>query len=174
MRSSDLRAFWIKIWARGRVSFGSNPHIEAGAKFDMSWGGTATIGERLSLKRGAIICPAGGRIVIGDNLSLNPYSILYGHGGLTIGNDVRIAAGTVIIPSNHNFESREKPITQQGLSRQGITIEDDVWIGANVTVLDGSYISKGCVIAAGAVVRGETEAYGIYGGVPAKLIKFRP
>lgn len=120
-----------------------------------------------------MLIPYGGEITIGNDFSLNPYSVLYGQGGLKIGNDVRIAAGCVIIPSNHIFSDVSKPIRLQKLSKLGITIEDDVWLGANVTVLDGAHISTGCVIAAGAVVRGKTEPYGIYGGVPAKLIKIR-
>lgn len=54
-----------------------------------------------------------------------------------------------------------------------ILVDDGVWIGANVTVLSGAHIAEGCVIAAGAVVTGDTIPYGIYGGVPAKLIRMR-
>lgn len=120
-----------------------------------------------------MVIPYGGNITIGNDFSLNPYSVLYGQGNLTIGNDVRIAAGCVIIPSNHIFADPRKPIRLQKISKLGIRIEDDVWIGANVTVLDGAHISRGCVIAAGAVVRGKTIPNGIYAGVPAKLIKIR-
>lgn len=120
-----------------------------------------------------MVVPYGGDIVIGNDFSLNPYSVLYGQGNLTIGNDVRIAAGCVIIPSNHIFADREKPIRLQKISKLGIVIEDDVWIGANVTVLDGAHIARGCIIAGGAVLRGKTEPFGIYGGVPAKLIGVR-
>lgn len=114
-----------------------------------------------------------GDISIGNNCTINPYAVLYGHGGLKIGNWVRIAAHVVIIPSNHNFADADKPIGRQGIVQRGVTIEDDVWIGANVTVLDGAHISTGCVIAAGAVVRGKTVPFGVYGGVPAKLLKMR-
>jgi acetyltransferase-like isoleucine patch superfamily enzyme len=115
----------------------------------------------------------GGYIIIGNNCSVNPYTILYGHGGLTIGNWVRIAAHTTMIPANHIFADRSQPISKQGLTRQGIVIEDDVWVGANATVLDGAHISAGCVIAAGAVVKGRTEPFGVYAGVPARLIGMR-
>ena len=52
-------------------------------------------------------------------------------------------------------------------------IEDDVWIGANCTILDGVRIAKGCIIGAGSVVSKSTEPFGIYAGVPARLIKKR-
>ena len=52
-------------------------------------------------------------------------------------------------------------------------IEEDVWIGANVTLLKNAHISKACVIGACSVVTKKTEPYGIYVGNPAKLIKYR-
>ncbi|WP_417806940.1 acyltransferase [Thioclava sp.] len=52
-------------------------------------------------------------------------------------------------------------------------IEDDVWIGANCTILDDVRLAKGCVIGAGSVVSKSTEPFGIYGGVPARLIRLR-
>ena len=92
---------------------------------------------------------------------------------VTIGNGVRIAAQVCIISANHNFNSRNKYIYEQGITKKGIFIEDDVWVAAGVQILDGVNIQRGCVIAAGAVVTESTESYGIYGGVPAKLIKYR-
>lgn len=94
-------------------------------------------------------------------------------GGVKIGNGVRIAAHCVIVPSNHIYSDPNEYIYKQGMSCKGITIEDDVWIGAGVKVLDGITIAKGCVIGANAVVSKSTEPYGIYVGVPAKKIKSR-
>ena len=56
---------------------------------------------------------------------------------------------------------------------ENIVIENDVWIGANVTVLDGIVISNGAVVAAGSVVTKDVPPYAIVGGVPAKIIKYR-
>lgn len=114
-----------------------------------------------------------GSIELGNNVSVNPHSMIYGQGGLKIGNDVRIAAHVVIIPANHNFDGRDLPIRKQGMTKKGVIIEDDVWLGTGVKVLDGVTIAKGCVIAAGAVVTKSTEPYGVYAGVPAKKIKSR-
>ena len=99
--------------------------------------------------------------------------MVYGQGGLIIGNGVRIATQSTILPSNHIFNRKDVMIFEQGLSKQGIVIEDDVWIGAGVKVLDGVIIKKGCVIGANAVVNKSTEEYGIYVGVPAHLIRKR-
>ena len=115
----------------------------------------------------------GGKIELGNDVTVNPYSILYGHGGLKIGNGVRIAAHCVLIPSNHNFSDSEMPIFEQGETSKGIVIGNDVWLGAGVRVLDGVQIADGCVVAAGAVLTKSTEAFGIYAGVPAKKISSR-
>lgn len=57
--------------------------------------------------------------------------------------------------------------------QQKITIGSDVWVGTNVIVLDGVSIGDGAIIAAGAVVTSDVPAYGICGGVPARLLRYR-
>lgn len=156
-----------------------NLHIHTSVKvmesvtFDTRFGGSITIGENSELMQGVLIMTYGGTIEIGARCSINPYSILYGHGNLKIGNDVLIAAHTVIIPANHNFTDSNSPINSQGLTTKGITIEDDVWIGAGCKILDGVSIGKGAIIAAGAVVNKNVPSYTIVGGVPAKELKKR-
>lgn len=86
---------------------------------------------------------------------------------------MRIAAHCTIVPSNHIYTNSNEFIYKQGLSRQGIIIEDDVWIGSGVRVLDGVIIRKGCVIGANAVITRSTDEYGVYVGVPARKIKSR-
>lgn len=115
----------------------------------------------------------GGRIELGLKNSVNPFCVLYGYGGLKTGEYVRIATHTVIIPANHVFDDPETPITRQGLSKKGITIGNDVWIGCNCSILDGVHIADGCVIAAGSVVNRNVQANSVVGGVPAKLLKIR-
>jgi acetyltransferase-like isoleucine patch superfamily enzyme len=126
-----------------------------------------------SLDDYAMVLTYGGDIVIGDNCSINSFSIAYGHGGLTIGNGVRIAAQTVIIPCNHNYIDPDKFIYQQGVTKLGITIKDDVWIAAGAKILDGVTIGKGAVVASGAVVTENVPDYAVVAGIPAKLIKYR-
>ncbi len=166
------RAAYFTLTGLGKIRIGAGSSV--GRHVILSGrGGNITIGQNTKILQGAILDARGGHITIGDNCSVNPYTILYGKGGLTIGNWVRIAAHCVIVPANHNISDLTRPISRQGSTAVGITIADDVWIGANVTVLDGAVISSGCVIAAGAVVRGDTVANGVYAGVPAKLIKIR-
>ena len=56
---------------------------------------------------------------------------------------------------------------------QEVVVEQDVWIGCNVTLLSGVTVGRGCTIAAGAVVAKSTPPYAVIGGVPAKFIKFK-
>ncbi len=114
-----------------------------------------------------------GKIRLGQNCSVNPFCVLYGLGGLDIGDNVRIATHTVIVPANHIFDDPSVPITKQKLSKQGVVIEDDVWVGAGVTILDGCRIGKGAVVAAGAVVNKDVKPFAVVGGVPCKVIKMR-
>jgi acetyltransferase-like isoleucine patch superfamily enzyme len=79
----------------------------------------------------------------------------------------------VIVPSNHVFSDPDITIKDQGLTQIGITIEEDVWIGAGVRVLDGVVLGRGCVVAAGAVVTKSVAPRIVVGGVPAKQISTR-
>ncbi len=123
------------------------------------------------------IKPAGGSgdVRIGAGSFINSGCVLYSGHGITIGNDVLVAANCTFAASNHAIDDMDRIIRDQGVmpSRGGIVIEDNVWIGANCVLLDGSYIETGCVVAAGAVVRGRLTKNHIYGGVPARPLRPR-
>ena len=135
--------------------------------------GIITIGERCRILPGAIVAASEGRIELGNNVSVNPYTILYGYGGLRIGDNTRIAAHTVIVASNHRFSDPDNPIDTQGIVGEGVDIGDDVWIGTGVRILDGVKIGRGAVIGAGAVVTKDIAPYNIAAGVPARKIGSR-
>ena len=113
-----------------------------------------------------------GDIIIGENCYINPHATIYSGSGVRMGNYVLIGPGCVIAPANHAFDRTDIPIRHQGFlpSRGGVVIEDDVWIGANSTLLDGTYIGHGAIVAAGSVVNGRIEPLTIVGGIPAKKI----
>lgn len=140
----------------------------------------STRGTRITIDDGAHIDsfvkikPAGGLgdVHIGKNTYINSGVVIYTGNGLTIGNNVLIAANCTFAPVNHAFKDRSVKIVDQRFqpSRGGILIEDDVWIGANSVVLDGAVIRQGCVIGASSLVRGVLEPYGIYAGIPVSKI----
>lgn len=115
----------------------------------------------------------GGDIRIGDNCSVNPFAVVYGHGGVRIGNGVRIATHVVIIPANHTPSSGKQPIRQAPVTARGIDVEDDVWIGAGARILDGVRIGRNAVIGAGSVVTRSVPADATVAGVPARVIRQR-
>lgn len=173
IRRRARRLYTLARAALAGVTTGPGAIVMPGAVVSREHGGTIDIGARSTIHAGAMLLSYGGFIRLGERCSVNPYSVLYGHGGLVVGNDVRIAAHCVVIPANHGFALDAGPIARQPLTRRGIHIGNDVWLGAGVRVLDGSVIGDGCVVAAGAVVRGELEPYGIYGGVPARRLGWR-
>lgn len=167
---------WIKKITQRKVkTLFINPSVKIypNVVLNTEFGGTISIGGKSELLYGVILMTYGGNIKIGQKCSINPYTILYGHGNLTIGNNVLIAGHTLIIPANHIFSDIDKTINSQGLTMKGITIEDDVWIGSGCRILDGVTIGKGAIVAAGAVVNKNVESNTIVGGVPAKFIKNR-
>jgi acetyltransferase-like isoleucine patch superfamily enzyme len=173
LRRRARRLYTIVYAALAGARTGKNAIVMRGAVLDCEQGGTIDIGPRTVIHRGAMLLPYGGFIRMGKRCSVNPYSVLYGHGGLVIGDHVRIAAHCVIVPANHGIALDGGLIADQPLSRRGIKIGNDVWIGAGARVLDGAVIGDGCVVAAGAVVRGTLEPDGIYAGVPARLVRHR-
>ncbi len=114
-----------------------------------------------------------GWIRAGKNLGVSNFSFLAGQGGLLIGDNVRIGPHVVIYASNHIFNNPHIPIVEQGMSCKGITIEDNIWIGAGAIILDGVRIGEGSVIGAGAVVTKDIPPRSIVAGVPARIIKKR-
>jgi acetyltransferase-like isoleucine patch superfamily enzyme len=131
------------------------------------------IGNNTVINDYCMLLTYGGYIKIGEFCNINPFSILYGHGGLTIGNNVLIAAQTVMIPANHGFLRRDIPIMSQPHTLEGIAIEDDVWIGTGVKILDGCTVGTGTIIGAGTVLTKSVPPYSIVAGVPGKVIRER-
>lgn len=123
------------------------------------------------------IKPTGGMgdVIIGAHTYINSGCVLYSGNGIEIGDHVAIAANCTLAPVNHAYMDREKFISSQGFltSKGGIHIENDVWIGANCVILDGAILRCGVVVAAGSIVRGELEAFGIYAGTPLQCKGYR-
>jgi len=138
-----------------------------------SFGGRIVVSGGVTISDGVIIATYGGSIEIEANVYIGPYCVLYGHGGLVVGRNTMIGAHTVIVPANHGFARLDVPMNLQPLTREGITIGEDVWIGAGCKVLDGVRIGPGTVIGAGSVVTRDIDAYSVALGVPAAVVRSR-
>lgn len=161
----------LKATLRG-AKLGKGTRFSWGARIVTSKQSKVHFGRNCKVLGGAIISPhPNGIIVFGDNCSINPYCVIYGHGGLRVGDNVRIAAHVTIIPANHTYEFKNGEMVHSNLSRKGIIIGNNVWIGSGARILDGVEITANTIIGAGAVVTRSVEVPGVYGGVPAKLIK---
>lgn len=132
------------------------------------------VAERLRVAEHTTVaagCVIRGDVEIGAHCSLNAGAATIGR--VRIGNLVRIAAYAVLVGENHGFDDLEVPIAAQPLRSEGVVIEDDVWIGANVTVVDGVTVGAHSVVAAGAVVTRDVAPWTVVAGVPARPIKDR-
>ena len=135
------------------------------------------IGEDSIVMHGAVLhvynfrgLPNAG-IKIGRDSLIGEYSIIRGQGGVTIGDRVFTSPFTQIIAVNHIFDDPKRPFTDQGITAEGIVIEDDCWLGAGAVITDGITVGKGSVVAAGAVVTKDVPPHSVVAGVPAKVIK---
>jgi acetyltransferase-like isoleucine patch superfamily enzyme len=118
-------------------------------------------------------CYGTGKVLIKNNCSIGEYSIIHAGSSVTIGNNVVTGAFCYINDTNHDFTDITVPIINQGWKAKPIKIEDNVWIGANVTILDGICIGRDSVIGAGSVVTKDVEPFTVVAGVPAKKLYSR-
>ena len=127
--------------------------------------------EPSSIRSIIAACPRGNRNR--QKLFFGEYTCIRGQGGVKIGDGVYTGTQVQIAAVNHVYADPDKFIKDQGITAEGITIEDDVWLGSNVVVVDGVTIGKGCIVGAGAVVTKDLPPYSVAVGVPAKVVKDR-
>jgi acetyltransferase-like isoleucine patch superfamily enzyme len=164
------RLYWN---AHHNTAIPRDARIATTCRLELETGGSIRMGRSCQLTNFAIISPYGGRVSLGDRVYIGHHSIIYGHGGVTIGDDTMVAAHVVIVAMSHAYSDVETPIAQQPITKKGIKIGRDCWIGAGVKILDGVEIGDGCVVGAGAVVTRSIPALSISVGVPAKKIQMR-
>jgi len=132
------------------------------------------MGKNVRIECSGSLQQLGKGIKVGNNVGLGADNFFGCAAGIEIGDDTIIGNYVSFHAENHNYNDITIPIRLQGCSRQGIKVGKNCWIGAKATILDGVQIGEGCIIAAGALVTaGKYDCNGIYGGVPAKLIKKR-
>ena len=145
------------VMKQALASCGKGVHIAEGC--DIKGIENITIDHGSSVGRGAVLWTTGAKIVIGQKVMFGPnVTVITGnHRTDFVGKFMADVTGKEKKPEND----------------ETVVICDDVWVGANATVLKGVTIAEGCVISAGAVLTKSTQPYGIYAGVPAVRIKDR-
>jgi len=165
-----------------RLRFAGNVTLGAGAYLDESvylhaCPGGISIGRNSLVMHGSVLhvynfrdLPNAG-IWIGDDSLVGELNVIRGQGGIRIGNRVYTSPMVQLVAVNHVFDDPTRPFVDQGITAQGITVEDDVWIGSGAVVTDGVTIGRGAVVAAGAVVTRDVPPYTVVGGVPARVLR---
>lgn len=166
----------VRLRFASNIRLGYGSYLDEGVYIHASKDGVV-IGENTLIMHGAVLhvynfrnLPHAG-IRIGDNSMIGEYSVIRGQGGVTIGDRVYTSPMVQIIAVNHVFDDPERPFIEQGITAEGIVIEDDVWLGSAAVVTDGVHIGKGAIVAAGAVVTKDVPAHTVVAGVPATVIR---
>jgi len=110
-------------------------------------------------------------IRIGQGSLIGEYNVIRGQGGVTIGDRVYTSPLVQMVAVDHVLANPDRPFVEQGITAQGIVVEDDVWIGSGAIITDGVCVGRGSVIAAGAVVTHDVPPHTLAGGVPARPLR---
>ena len=110
-------------------------------------------------------------IWVGQGSLIGEYNVIRGQGGVTIGDRVYFAPLVQVLAVNHVYDDPDRPFVEQGITAQGIVIEDDVWVGAGAIITDGVRVGKGAVVGAGAMVTEDVPPHTVVAGVPARVVE---
>lgn len=170
MNQRDARPRWyIRILAPFYQHRGRGSKIYSSVRMDTPPYRNFSLGKRSVIESFCCINNAVGDIVIGDDTRIGIHNTIIGP--VTIGSHVNLAQGVVVTALNHNFKDTSHLISEQGIITNQVTINDDVWIGANTVILPGVTIGKHVVVAAGAVVTKDVPDNCVVGGIPARILK---
>ncbi len=162
-----------RLWLRALRPFYTHCRwssiIRRSARMDVVPFNRFELGSRSVVESFACINNMVGDVVIGDNTRIGLGNTIIGP--VRIGNHVNLAQNIVVTALNHNFSEPDKPIDSQGVSTRPVVIGDDVWIGANCTILPGVTIGNHVVVAAGSVVTHDVPDHSLCLGSPARVVK---
>lgn len=170
MNQVETRPRWfVRLLAPIYQHRGKHSVIHRSARMDTPPYRIFSLGDYSVIESFACINNAVGDVMIGSHTRIGLHNTIIGP--VEIGSHVNLAQGITVTALNHNFDDTQKRIDEQGVSTIPVTIEDDVWIGANAVILPGVTIGNHCVVAAGAVVTKDVPPHSLVAGVPAKVIK---
>ena len=170
--SSQFKYFGkrTKLDISGQVHIGKNVYIGDDVTLIVENGASLVIGDNSFIGESCYIKCFGGQVEIGRDVSINSKSFLNGCGGLKIGDNTRIGTQSIIIASNHKFGEPDL-LVKDAITKLGVSLGENIWLGARVTVLDGVTIPSNSVIGACSLVSKPLDEAGVYVGSPVKKIK---
>lgn len=161
---------WVKWFLNPFIHhFGPGSSVQNPCRLDVLPFNTFSLGKGSTIESFATVNNGVGPVQIGDNTRIGIGCVVIGP--VFIGNDVILAQNIVLSGLNHEYQNIHAPIWKQPVTTAPITVEDEVWIGANAVITAGVRLGKHCVVAAGSVVTKDVASYTIVAGNPAKIIK---
>jgi len=173
---------WAAIESGVRLCFANHIRLGAGAYLDRgvylhACPAGVSIGSGTLVMHGSVLhvynfrnLPHAG-IWIGADSLIGEYTVIRGQGGVRLGDRVYTSPHVQILAVNHAYDDPTRSFVVQGITAQGIVVEDDVWIGAGAILTDGVHVGRGAVVAAGAVVTADVPPHTVVGGVPARVLR---
>ena len=163
MNQVQTRPRWfVRMLAPLYQHRGKHSVVHRSARMDTPPYRKFSLGDYSVIESFACINNAVGDVIIGDHTRIGLHNTIIGP--VTIGCHVNLAQGITVTALNHNFEDSDKRIDEQGVSTTPVTIEDDIWIGANAVILPGVTIGNHSVVAAGAVVTKNVPPHSLVAG----------
>jgi acetyltransferase-like isoleucine patch superfamily enzyme len=166
----------VTIRHPSKIHIGSNVIIDDNVVLDAKGGGDGiTLGDNVLIARNTILSCKGGSIKIGDNTNIGMNCLFQSESKIDVGPNIVMASYCYLVAGgNHGIDRTDIPIIQQPpVSRGGIVIEENCWLGARVTVIDGVTVGRDTVLGAGAVAIRDVPEFSVAAGVPAKVVKNR-
>ncbi len=166
----------VRIRFASHVRLGQGVYLDHGVYLHACPGGISLGPESLVMKNAILHVynfrnlPQAG-ITIGARALVGEGCLLRGQGGISIGDDVYLGTLVQVLAVNHCFADTTRPISQQGITAQGISIADGAWIGSGAILLDGVRVGRNAVVGAGAVVNRDVPDYCVAVGNPARVIR---
>ncbi|MBI5815298.1 MAG: acyltransferase [Nitrospinae bacterium] len=158
-----------------KIKIGRGAIIDDGALLDAKGSNNQGIhiGEFCYIGRGTILSCKEGDMEIGDHSNISTWCNISSNSKITIGKKTLLGPYTSIFATMHNFDDTSTPILDQSWTSKGVSIGDNCWLGARVSVLDGVKIGSNTVVGAAAVVTEDLPESVVAVGIPAKVIKER-
>jgi acetyltransferase-like isoleucine patch superfamily enzyme len=170
----------VLIKNAGHLSVGKNFIAEERCEINALSRRGVTFGDRVTVGAYALIRPSnyyggpvGEGLRVGSNSNIGPYSYIGCSGLIEIGNNVMMGPRVGLYAENHNAGRVDIPMREQGVTREFVRIEDDVWLGSNCVIVAGVTVGRGAIVSAGSVVTKDVPPFAVVGGVPARVLRQR-
>jgi acetyltransferase-like isoleucine patch superfamily enzyme len=158
----------------GRIHLGDNVLVDDLVVLDAKGTGSRIeVGDGVLIGRGCILSCSDATISLGSHVSIGPFSHFASKSSIRIGSNVGIGSDVHVIAGGYDVTDPGRPVIMQERVSKGITIEDAVWVGVGVRILDGVTIGRNSIIGAGSVVTKDVAPFSVFLGNPGRVVQNR-